>query len=61
MADWVQCTQADGTRVYVNFDNVTRIMRTAEGTVIGSVGNDAVVVTEQPEDIIPRSQITRRD
>lgn len=60
MADWVQCTEANATTVYVNFDKVTRIARTPQGTVIAFAGSDAIVVKEQPEDLIPRSQISRR-
>jgi hypothetical protein len=55
MANWVECTEDKGRKIWINLDNVTNMMRhepPRQFTEIIFVGGGQIYAHERPEDII---------
>jgi hypothetical protein len=51
MANWVECTEDKGRKIWINLDNVTNMGRYEPREII-FVGGGQIYAHERPEDII---------
>jgi hypothetical protein len=55
MAKWVECTEENGRKIWINLDNVTNMARhemSRPVTEVILVGGGQIYAQERPEDII---------